>query len=129
MKAAYPMDALPFAAPITSGSHRKNSRQSSVDAARSMSGEVLNNQQRLVLTRLSWVIDANAYEVAKALQFTVQQNVVARRFDDLEAMGLAERTETKRAGGSKRQIDVWRCTSKGLGWLRGVVSVDVGERL
>lgn len=110
------------------GSHRKRDRQSSVDAARSMSGSVLRAQQRLVLTRLSWVLDANAYEVSQSLN--VQQNVVARRFDDLEEMGLAARTGTKRVGSSSRQCDVWAITRKGLRWLDGMVDVvDRQERV
>lgn len=113
----------------TQGSHRKNDPQTSVDAARSMFGDVLNNQQRLILTRLSWVLDANAYEVSKALSFRVQQNVVSRRFDDLEAMGMAERTGAKREGSSSRMGDVWRCTRKGLQWLQGEVDVPTGEYL
>lgn len=118
-----------FDAPVRSGAHRHSDRQSSVDAARSMSGDVLNKQQLLILTRLSWVPDANAYEVSKALSFRVQPNVVSRRFDDLELMGMAERTGTKREGSSKRMGDVWRCTRKGHQWLQGEVDVPTGTYL
>lgn len=111
--------SLGYDAP-TSGAHRKRDRQSAVDAARSM-GDYLTGQQTLVLRRLSWQHDANAYELAGALG--LQQSVVARRLTDLHKMGLAERNGVKRPGSSGRLGDCWRCTRRGLDWLAGVVDV------
>ncbi len=127
-----------FTAPVTQGSHRKRSRQTSVDAARSMSGDVLTNQQREVLE----VVAANpchgatAYEIATQLGY--QQNVVARRCTDLGEMGFAQRRSgfygeeevfMSRPGSSGRQCDVWFATDKGLSWLAGTVDVPTGDRL
>lgn len=92
-----------------------------------MSGDTLTGQQTLVLTRLSWQHDANAYELAAALG--LQQSVVARRLTDLHSMGLAERNGIKRQGSSGRLGDCWFVTRRGLEWLSGVVDVATGGRV
>lgn len=97
------------------GAHRKRDRQTSVDAARSMLGDHLTNQQDLVLTRLSWKVDANAYELACELGY--QQSVVARRLTDLWELGLADRNGIKRQGGTGRFGDCWQITEAGRKWL------------
>lgn len=134
------MNAQPslFDAPITSGTHRKRERQTSVDAARSMSGPVLNKQQReaLAVVAANPCEGATAYELATQLGF--QQNVMARRLSDLGEMGYAfrrwgwigeEQVYEARPGSSGRRCDVWRATDAGLEWLSGVVDVATASRL
>lgn len=122
-----------FDAPITRGGTRKTSRQTSVDAARTMSGVILRDQQRKVLQVVeACAYGATAFEVA--VQLGLQQNVMAKRLSELGEMGLTFRrtgqigSETvceSRPGGSGRRCDVWRVTGTGRARLAGVVDVQV----
>jgi len=83
--------------------------QTSHDAARAPG---LNRQRRDVLATLVRFGPATAYEIAITLQ-PIQQNVVARRLDDLRDLGFAEPTEQTRPGSSTRHLRVWRATTQG----------------
>lgn len=104
----------------TQGSVRSTDPQTSIDAARSMTGRVLCDQQELVLRALGH-IDCTAYEVWLRLQdepARPKENVISRRLTDLRMAGMLELTGTTRPGSSNRGQQVHRVTDKGREFLR-----------
>lgn len=127
-----------FDAPATRGTARKRDRQTAKDAAASMAGDVLRDQQRKVLDVVAacWEHGATAYEVAT--QLGLQQNVMAKRLGELGDLGLTQRRTgaiggeliyEARPGGSGRRCDVWRITDAGRERVRGMVDVQVAGYL
>lgn len=110
-----------FDAPATRGASRASDPQTSRDAARSMSGEVLRDQQALVLGALAWHEDATAFELWGDLwqRFLPghprgpKENVICKRLGELAEMGMVARTGDTRPGSSHRHQMVWRITDKG----------------
>lgn len=115
-----------FGAPATRGASRRSDPHTSRDAGRSMSGDVLRDQQALVLGALSWHEDATAFELWGDLwqRFLPghprgpKENVVARRLTELHEMGLIRLTGDTRPGSSSRRQQVWEITDKGREVLR-----------
>lgn len=109
-----------FAYPPTRGTSRRNDPRTSKDAAKSMSADVLNQQQRVVLAAVG--DDATAYEIVVALAARgrmIQQNVVARRLTDLRKRGFVVATGGTRPGSSARELTVYEVTPSGRSWLEG----------
>lgn len=71
------------------------------------------NAQRLAVLLALVPADATAYDLTLRLTQAVQQNVVARRLDDLQANGYARPTDDKRPGSSTRLLRVWTATNEG----------------
>lgn len=102
---------------------RRSDPATSHAAAESMTPEVLSKQRTQVLWaacdvhRRNGAAGATAWDVVRRLSFTghaPQQSVVARRLDDLEVLGLVERTELTRPGSSSRHLMVWVPTAEGV---------------
>lgn len=94
-----------FDAPATRGASRRTDPQTSRDAGRSMSGDVLRQQQALVLRGLGH-IDCTAYEVWLRLQdepSRPKENVISKRLGELVDAGMVEPTGSTRPGSSHRE--------------------------
>lgn len=116
-----------FDAPVTRGASRRSDPQSSRDAGRSMSGEVLRYQQALVLGLVAEVAaagegDATAAEVAQhaweAHGLHLQQNVAAKRLGELREKAMVRETGT-RPGWTGRPCLRFALTAAGREWLAG----------
>src|SRR5690554_4664785 len=115
-----------FEAPATRGASRKTDPATSREAARSMSGHVLRDQQRLVLTGLADCCrvrgDGNAWEVWQTLTArgrVVKENVISKRLGELRSLGLVRVAGAPRPGSSHRKQLVFVVTDKGREWLAG----------
>lgn len=103
-----------FDIPATRGASRRSDPATSREAARSVSGEVLRDQQALVLGCIRG--DATAWEITTVLLHRghgVQQNVVAKRLTELRELGMVRLTGETRPGVSHRRQQVWTVTDKG----------------
>ena len=116
-----------FEAPATRGASRRSDPQSSRDAGRSMSGEVLRDQQALVLRLVAEVAaagdgDATAAEVARHAWVRhglhLQQNVAAKRLGELREKAMVREAGT-RPGWTGRSCLCFALTAKGREWLAG----------
>lgn len=126
-----------FDVPVTRGSARKRDRATAQDAAKSMSGDVLNKQQMEVLrAAIRCEHGLTAYEAEQQLGY--QQNVMSKRLGEVEQMHYLERRygwiagEKKyesRPGRSGRQCDVYRATDYGREIAQGVETVETGSYL
>ena len=110
----------------TRGASRVSDPQTSRDAGRSMSGHVLRDQQRLVLTALADCCrvrgDGNAWEVWQSLTSRgrlVKENVISKRLGELRSLGLVRVAGAPRPGSSHRKQLVFVVTDKGRDWLAG----------
>lgn len=102
-----------FDAPPTRGASRATDPATSRDAARSLSGPVLRDQQALVLRSVDWLIEASAWEIHCHLGYRVQQNVVAKRLGELVDLGMVRFTGKTRPGSSHRLQRVYALTDAG----------------
>lgn len=115
-----PYDVALLDVPATRGASRAADPRTSVDAARSMSGQVLRDQQALVLRGLGH-IDCTAYEVWLRLQddpARPKENVISKRLGELVAAGMLEPTGRTRPGSSHREQKVYAITQRGREFLR-----------
>lgn len=104
----------------TRGASRATDPWTSVEAARSMSGPVLRDQQVLVLRGLGH-LDCTAYEVWLRLQddpCRPKENVVSKRLGELVDAGMLRPTGKTRPGSSHREQKVYELTEQGREWLR-----------
>ena len=103
-----------FDAPATRGASRASDPRTSRDAGRSMTGQVLRDQQALVLGCVGST--ATAWEITTTLLrrgHRVQQNVVAKRLSELRELGLVRLTGGTRPGSSHRHQQVYALTERG----------------
>lgn len=117
-----------FDAPATRGASRRREPQTSREAARSMSGHVLRDQQAFVLRVLASLADpanewkATAAEVARFALVKhyrpLQQNVAAKRLGELREKGLV-REQGTRPGWTGRPCICFALTAAGREWLAG----------
>jgi hypothetical protein len=117
------LDLFQYAA--TRGAARADGPATSLAAAHSIDGQVLRDQQALVLggvVSADWPgrkDGATAWEVWCELRSRPdcpRENVVAKRLGELAAAGFLERTLQTRPGSSHRQQTVWVLTGKGRAW-------------
>lgn len=104
-----------FDAPAERGASRGSDPATSREAGRSMSGQVLRDQQALVLGSVS-ASGSTAWQVTCDLLrrgHTVQQNVVAKRLGELRDLGMVRLTGETRPGSSSRHLQVFALTDAG----------------
>ena len=111
-----------FDAPATRGASRASDPATSREAGRSMSGQVLRDQQALVLSALCALHrrlcrGGNAFEVQCHLgPRAPQQSVISKRLGELVERGMVEPFD-HRPGPSSRQQIVYRPTREGSAWI------------
>ena len=110
-------------APATRGSSRKSDPISSREAARSMEGHPLRDQQMTVLCAVVDVCrrsdGATAFEVWQQLDGAVKENVIGKRMGELRDRGMLRLTSEHRPGSSHRLQQVHACTEKARTLLAG----------
>lgn len=106
-----------FAAPATRGASRRDGPGTSRAAGRSMSGQILRDQQMRVVDALGRLGDATAWEVTGWLNCgaiqPVQQNVISKRLGELRDLGMVRETGETRPGSSHRHQMVFALTERG----------------
>lgn len=103
-----------FDAPATRGASRQSDPATSREAARSVSGTVLRDQQALVLSAVGYA--ATAYEVWERLSargHRVKENVCSKRLGELRELGMVRLTGMTRPGSSSRPQQVFALTDEG----------------
>jgi predicted ArsR family transcriptional regulator len=90
------------------GSHARGSDPSTSQAAAQSMVEEAPLHSMKILATLDFIGEGTFDEIADAADMTPAQ--VWRRLSDLEKAGLAEPTEKKRRGKSRRYQRVWRRT-------------------
>jgi DNA-binding PadR family transcriptional regulator len=92
-----------------------------------MSGQVLRDQQYLVLSAFLPQPTANAYEVWVRLNRRTgsapKENVISKRLSELAEAGMVKLTRYKRTGSSSREQQVYEATDRGLEYLRMRVAI------
>lgn len=95
----------------------------SVEAGATMTGAVVNDQQRLVLDALDLLhgtFGVTAWEVVRWSGHNLQQNVIAKRCTELRELGLIVDSGHTRPGSSGRRLICWTVTDAGRAALREV---------
>lgn len=112
-----------FDAPATRGASRASDPSTSRDAARSMGGHILRDQQRQVLCAVVDVCrhhdGATAYEVWQQLDGAVKENVIGKRLGELRERGMVRLTSAHRPGSSHRMQQVHALTEAARDLLAG----------
>lgn len=90
-----------------------------------MSGDVLRDQQALVLSAFLPQPTACAYEVWLRLRHRMddrapKENVISKRLSELAERGMLRLTKQTRPGSSARQQQVYEATDAGLTYLRAI---------
>lgn len=78
-----------------------------------MDGQVLRDQQRLVLGAVAHLGTATAWEVHSKVCTLIQQNVVSKRLGELVELGMVRPTGATRPGCSSRSQIVYEATEAG----------------
>lgn len=85
-----------------------------------MAGNVLRDQQALVLDAVSRLGDATAWEVTGWINCgairPIQQNVAGKRLGELVDLGMVRETGGTRRGSSHRLLKVYALTERGRAW-------------
>lgn len=104
-------ERLDFDAPATRGASRQSDPWTARAAGRSMQGQVLRDQQQLVLDAVRYLGTATAWEVHRDVCTLIQQNVIAKRLSELRDLGLVRVAGPPRPGSSHRLLQVWEVVS------------------